>query len=154
MLLELRPEAASDLKLSSSKRVQDSPLIFPLPSTRARPDEVIDAQSLGFIHNKPNDFVQRHRVALSYGGGKRQQIKRQCHFFPLSPRSTRRRTIISRYLSSHPFPHIPENARTLQEPILARLAFCRRGGHVGMLIDCLGRKFGGAGGSFCGGTSW
>src|ERR1700716_2928573 len=51
------------------------------------------------------------------------------------------------------FPHIPENARTLQEPILARLAFCRRGGRVGMLIDCLGRKLGGAGGSFCGRTS-
>src|ERR1700732_3139083 len=45
---------------------------------RARPDEVVDAQGIGFLHNKPDDFVLRHRVALSYSGGKRQQIKRQC----------------------------------------------------------------------------
>jgi hypothetical protein len=73
--------------------------------------------------------------------------------FAFSPSSTMRRTIISRYLSSHPFPHIPENARTLQEFILAKLTLCRRSGRVGMLIDCLGRKLSGAGGSFCGRTS-
>ncbi|HMH00214.1 MAG TPA: hypothetical protein VK555_02310 [Terriglobales bacterium] len=59
--------------------------ISPSPSPRARPDEVIDAQGLRFIHNKPDDFVLRHRVALSYSSGKRQQIKRQCPF-GISPR--------------------------------------------------------------------
>jgi len=51
------------------------------------------------------------------------------------------------------FPHIPESVWTLQEFILAKLTLCRRSGRVGMLIDCLGRKLSGAGGSFCGRTS-
>jgi hypothetical protein len=59
-------------------------VISPSPSARARPDEVIDAQGLGLIHNKPDDFVLRHRVALSYSGGKRQQIERQYSLWHLT----------------------------------------------------------------------
>src|SRR5258707_3675917 len=45
-----------------------SPPSFLRLEPRARPDEVIDAQGIGFLHNKPDDFVLRHRVALAYSG--------------------------------------------------------------------------------------
>src|SRR5882724_11307814 len=41
MLLELRPDAASDLKLSSSKRVQGCPLISPSSSPSWRGSDAI-----------------------------------------------------------------------------------------------------------------
>jgi len=81
----LSPAAPIDRSSPSSSCVHGGPGTFiSSHSARARPDEVIDAQGLGFIHNKPDDFVLRHRVALSYSGGKCQQIKRQCSIWHLA----------------------------------------------------------------------
>ena len=59
-------------------------VIFPPSFALAQPTAIADAQGLSFFHDKRDDFILRHRVALAYGGGKRQHIKRQCFLWHLA----------------------------------------------------------------------